>query len=242
MLEVVPGDVIGMPIARFGVYEFAVSELVRRYLKPADVFVDVGANIGYYTIIAGAIVGQSGLVHAFEPSSRVRARLERNVALNGMSHVSIHREAVSSDSGTVRLIESADGKNDGLAYVTASGDAVGTEVRSVRLDELDALQRRVPALIKVDVEGSEPAVFRGATSLLDRADAPTILFESFDIARDGALLRAHGYSLFQPALRDGAVRLTPDLAAPRYRHWEAPNFLAVRNERGRQFADTLSRS
>jgi FkbM family methyltransferase len=235
MLEVLPGDVIGMPIAQFGVYEFAVSQLVREYLKLGDVFVDVGANIGYYSVIAGGAVGESGKVYAFEPSARIRARLERNIVLNDMSQVSVRPEAVTGQSGIVRLIESRDPANDGLAYVNTNGSDAGVEVRAVRLDELTELSERPPVLIKVDVEGGEPEVFRGATALLGCPDAPTILFESFEIARDAGILRNLGYQVFQPALRDGKVRLTPDLEAPRYRRWEAPNFFAVKSERGQLF-------
>jgi FkbM family methyltransferase len=239
MLEVIPGDVIGMPIARFGVYEFAVSNLVRAYLAPGDVFVDVGANIGYYSIVAAGIVGRSGAVYAFEPSPRIRARLERNVALNDMSQIRVRPEAISERSGTVRLIEPQGKGNDGLAYVDTHGGDGGLEVRALRLDELAEISGNPPALIKVDVEGGEPAVFRGATAMLDRVDAPTILFESFELARDAGILRAHGYRVFQPALRQGVVRLTADLDAPSYRRWEAPNFLAVKSERGLQFAQAL---
>jgi FkbM family methyltransferase len=238
MLEVVPADVIGMPIATFGVYEFAVSHLVRQYLGPGDVFVDVGANIGYYSVIAGAAVGHSGTVYAFEPSARIRARLERNVMLNQMRQIMIRPEAVTAHSGIVRLVEPQGVGNDGLAYVQTSAGSEGVEVQAIRLDELPEFSERSPQLIKVDVEGGEPEVFRGATALLDRSDAPSIVFESFEIARDAAILREHGYQVLQPALQHGAVRLTRDLEAPRYRRWEAPNFLAVKSERGRQFVAT----
>lgn len=237
MIEVVPTDVIGMPIARFGVYEFAVSQLVRQYLRQGDVFVDVGANIGYYSVIAAAAVGTSGAVYAFEPSARVRARLERNIALNGMRQIHARPEAVTAQSGFVRLIEPQGLGNDGLAHVAIDGGDVGIEVRAVRLDELPELAAPSPHLIKVDVEGGEPAVFRGAAALLNRGDAPSILFESFEIARDAAILREHGYQILQPALRHGEVRLTRDLNAPRYRRWEAPNFLAVKSQRGLEFIE-----
>jgi len=240
MLEVVPGDVVGMPIAWFGVYEFAVSSLVRAYLRNADVFVDVGANIGYYSVIAAAMVGRSGRVYAFEPSPRIRVRLERNVALNAMEQIEVRSEAVCARVGSVRLIEPEETGNDGLAYVDASGGSLGIEVQAVRLDALAEFSERSPTLIKVDVEGGEPDVFRGASGILERVDAPTILFESFEIARDAELLRQYGYEIWQPALRDGKVRLISDLSAPRYRRWEAPNFLAVKSDRGRQFAAALA--
>lgn len=239
LIEVIPSDVIGMPIMRTGVYEFAASKLVREYLTAGDVFVDVGANIGYYTIIAGRAVGRSGLVHAFEPSPRIRARLERNVKLNGMAQVTLHAEAVTAQSGTVHLVEPMDKGNDGLAFVDTSGESKGIEVRSVRLDELSELRDRPPALLKVDVEGGEPEVFRGASGLLNEADAPSILFESFELERDTDILRSFGYRVFQPVLRNGHVQLSADLSAPRYRTWEAPNFLAVKSARGEHFAKSL---
>ncbi|HET7541842.1 MAG TPA: FkbM family methyltransferase [Polyangiaceae bacterium] len=235
MLEVAPGDVIGKPIALFGVYEFAVSHLVRQYLAPGDVFVDVGANIGYYSVVAGAAVGPSGAVYAFEPSERIRARLERNVELNEMHQIHVRSEAVSCTSGVVRFVETQDVENDGLGYIQTSEQNVGVEVRSVSLDDVPEFSVRTPTLIKVDVEGGEPDVFRGARALLERADAPSIIFESFHIVRDAAILRDHGYQVLQPALRNGSVRLTRDLQAPPYRRWEAPNFLAVKSARGQEF-------
>ena len=241
MLEVIPGDVVGAPIARFGVFEFAVTELLRAYLAPGDVFVDVGANIGYYSVIAGGIVGEAGRVYAFEPSPRIRARLVRNIALNQMANVvEVRPEAASIQAGTVRLVEPVGTGNDGLAYVDTSPGARGIEVAAIRLDGLSELASRTPSLIKVDVEGGEPNVFQGASGLLARADAPTIVFESFEIARDAAILQAFGYEVFQPRLRSGAVRLVSDLSAPPYRRWEAPNFLAVKSERGRRFAAALT--
>lgn len=238
LLEVIPTDVIGMPIALFGVYEFAVSHLVRQYLAPGDVFVDVGANIGYYSVIAAAAVGASGAVYAFEPSARIRARLERNVELNDMRHITVRSEAIAASSGVVRLVEPPGAGNDGLAYVDTSGGTGGVEVRSVRLDELAEFADRPPTLMKVDVEGGEPEVFRGASKLFERDDAPSIIFESFELARDAAMLREHGYEVLQPAMQNGEVRLTRDLTAPRYRRWEAPNFLAVKSARGRDFASS----
>lgn len=236
LLEVIPSDVIGMPIARFGVYEFAVSSLVRQYLKAGDVFVDVGANIGYYSVIAAAAVGPSGAVHAFEPSARVRARLKRNVEVNELRQITVHPEAVGAQGGTVRLVEPEGVGNDGLGHVKATGNE-GTEVRAVRLDELPEFSNACPHLIKVDVEGGEPEVFRGAAGLLERGDAPSIVFESFEIARDAAVLREYGYQVVQPAMHKGSVGLTRDLGAPRYRQWEAPNFLAVKSKRGLAFVE-----
>ena len=240
MLEVIPRDVIGAPIAQFGIFEFAVTQLLRAYLSPGDVFVDVGANIGYYSVIAGGIVGSAGRVIAFEPSARVRARLERNIALNAMAElVEVRPEAVSNEDGLVRLVEPMNVNNDGLAYIDVRGNSSGVEVPAIRLDAVNELTARPPALLKVDVEGGEPNVYRGAAGLLSQPEAPSILFESFEIARDAEMLRALGYQIYQPQLRDRKVRLVQDLTLPRYRHWEAPNYLAVKSARGQRFVAGL---
>jgi FkbM family methyltransferase len=242
LLEVIPSDVIGAPIALFGVYEFAVTHLLRKYLEPGDVFVDVGANVGYYSVLAGGVVGRTGRVFAFEPNPRVRARLERNVALNSMAgFVEVRPQAASVSDGMVHLVEPDSPSNDGLAFVDTRADAAGIEVQAVRLDGVPDLLGRRPTLLKVDVEGGEPDVFRGASGLLRSADAPSVLFESFELARDSAILRDFGYQIYQPVLSRGFVGLSRDLSLARYRSWEAPNFLAVKSPRGLRFAQALER-
>lgn len=234
LLEVVPGDVVGKPIVHFGVYEYAVTSLLRAYLRPGDTFVDVGANLGYYSVVAADLVGPTGCVLAFEPSAPMRSRLERNVALNRLSQVEIRAEALGDAAELVRLIAPEGLGNDGLAYVSRDGEG-GVEVPCIRLDSL-TFATGAPAMLKVDVEGGEPQVFAGAERLLMSDDAPSIIFESFELARDAALLQRYGYQVFQPRLHAGSIALTADLTAPRYRRWEAPNFLAVKSPRGVSFA------
>jgi len=239
LLEVIPGDVVGRPIVYFGVYEYAISSLLRAFLRPGDTFVDVGANIGYYSVLAGSLVGSSGRVLAFEPSPHIRSRLQRNVALNRLAQVEVRAEAVTRETGFVRLIEPQGGNNDGLAYVDQSGGERGVRVPAIRLDDEPELAGRPPNVMKVDVEGGEPEVFAGAEGLLRDDSAPSIFFESFKLERDAAILKGHGYAVFQPTWDGGAIRLTDDLRAPAYRQWEAPNFVAVKSVRGRETARSL---
>lgn len=237
LLEVIPSEVIGKPITLFGVYELAVTQLLCAYLKAGDTFVDVGANLGYYSILAAQAVGPGGRVVAFEPNDRVRSRLQRNAALNGFAQLQIRSEAVGETSGIVRLVEPSGSGNDGLSYVdTAGSSTTGVEVRSVRLD---AVLAQCPALIKVDVEGGEASVFAGARGLLERGDAPAILFESFKLKEDAEELHRHGYRIFQPRLHAGRIRLTDDLQQARYRRWEAPNYLAAKSDRALTFCEPL---
>jgi FkbM family methyltransferase len=236
LMEVLPDETMSRSILYYGVYEYAPSELVRAYLAPGDTFVDVGANMGYYSLLAAARVGGSGRVLAFEPSARVRARLERSVSLNGFTHVAVRSEAVGEVNGHVTLVEPGS-DNHGLAFVQKEGGVdVGARVRSVTLDDVLGAGKPTPALIKVDVEGGESEVFRGASRLLASPEGPAILFESFKLAHDRVLLERHGYEVLAPSLERGRFCLRPLSTSPdAYRTWEAPNYFAAKGERGRAF-------
>lgn len=240
LLEVIPSDVIGKPIARFGSYEFAVSALLRAFLKPGDVFVDVGANIGYFSVLGASRVGPSGLVLAFEPNRRIRARLERNVSLNDLTQVRVRSEAVSDAEGTLHLLEPAATDNDGLSRLVRASEPGSVPTKTLRLDAVAELLASPPSLIKVDVEGHELEVFAGATGLLAQDDAPALVFEAFDVKPYVEALTGHGYAIYQPRLGARTVLLTADLQAPPYRTWEAPNFFAVKSREGRRFAAELA--
>src|SRR4029079_13353817 len=86
-----------------GRYEENTVALMTRLLKPGDCFVDVGANIGYLTLVGARLVGPTGTVIAFEPLSKARRWLERNVALNNGSQIAVHGDAVCDRTGTVVL-------------------------------------------------------------------------------------------------------------------------------------------
>jgi FkbM family methyltransferase len=234
VLEVRPNETIGRAVAESGVYEFAPSEIVRAYLRRGDIFADVGANLGYYTVLAAERVGASGRVVAFEPYAPVRARLLRNVALNEFSHVEVVPLCVGARAGTAYLAPPACEQNAGTAEMRTEQSPGSTPASVVPLDE--ALHGRTPALVKVDVEGHEAEVFAGASALLSSEDAPSIVFESFRVAEDAALLQRHGYEVFSPVLDRGRVALLPLSAnQPYYRDWEAPNYFAAKSARGLAF-------
>jgi len=86
-----------------GVYEPFETELVRKEVKKGDVVLDIGANIGYYTLIFAKLVGQEGEVLAFEPDPNNFALLKKNIEINGYRNVSLLQKAVSNRSGKIRL-------------------------------------------------------------------------------------------------------------------------------------------
>ena len=171
--------VIGLNIVR-GRYEREEIAFVRRLLNPGDTAVDVGAHIGFFTMHMASIVGLAGRVYAFEPLDSNADLLERSIAENRFSdRVVFCRAAVAAASGSAILTFATETLNSGGAYLLRPGTApltgnVERKVPAVALDDLEL--RRPVRFIKMDVEGAEPQVVRGASRLL-KADRPVILSE-----------------------------------------------------------------
>lgn len=222
------GEYLGQDIYTTGAFERAACELVRDSLKPGDTFLDVGAHLGLYTLISGGVVGPTGRVHSFEPGEKRRRLLRMNVEANGYRHVTINDCAVGETAGTGSFVEGPS-RNLGTSHVVAGGGA-GPQVRLVSLDEY--CQRngitRVDGM-KVDVEGAELGVFRGAAGVLRELGVRFILYET-DRTMSGRfgsdpsdvheLLRRAGFEI--RAFVDG--RLTPLADAPA----DATDFFATR--------------
>ena len=136
-----------------GYYEQAVQCFLERNVTPGDVVYDVGAHIGFFSVCAAKL---GAVVYAFEPLPENAARLRENVSLNGFD-ITVVEAAVWADDGTVDLVP---GDSDFESRV-APGDAVP----SVSLDAFSE-RERPPALMKLDVEGAEAQVLRGARRIL----------------------------------------------------------------------------
>jgi len=146
-----------------------------RYLRPGDGFIDVGANVGVYTLYAAAFVGRQAVIDSFEPAPNSAHRLRENLALNGLCNVTVHEMAVGSANDDVRLSVDKDDTCNQIRTdaVVASGRMV--EVPCVRLD--DWVQHRCYAMGKMDIEGAEPLALIGGELMLQRANPPVWLLE-----------------------------------------------------------------
>ena len=171
--------VIGLNILR-GQYEQDEIRFACSLLKPGDSAIDVGAHIGVFTMQMAAAVGPEGRVYAFEPLDSNAALLERSISENGFGdRIRFQRAAVGAAAGTATLTFPVETLNSGGAYLLKDGTAplAGNRKREVPLVALDALDLRRPLrFIKMDVEGAEPQVLRGAERIL-RDDRPVILSE-----------------------------------------------------------------
>jgi FkbM family methyltransferase len=171
--------VIGLNIVR-GRYEEDEIRYVRSVLRPGDTAVDAGAHIGFFTIQMAAMVGPEGMVYAFEPFDANAELLERSIRENRFdSRVVFQRSAVGAASGTATLTFPVETLNTGGAYLLRNGTAplAGNQTRTVPVVALDDVPMRRPVrLIKMDVEGAEPLVIRGAGRIL-RDERPVVLSE-----------------------------------------------------------------
>lgn len=171
--------VIGLAILRD---EYEVHELrfALSVLRPGDVALDVGAHIGFFAVQMAEAVGSGGAVHAFEPLERNWSLLERSIRESGFEdRVHLERAAVSDVSGTSRLHFAEETLNTGGAFISREpvqglGALASVDVRTIRLDEYEC--RRPVRLLKMDVEGAEPAVVAGAARLL-ASDRPIVVSE-----------------------------------------------------------------
>lgn len=165
-------------------FELSERIFVQKYLRPGDVFIDVGANIGLFSMIAAREVGPKGQVHAFEPSKETWRRLCQNVRINNFGNVVCVHSGLSETAGILELLKSTEGYD---AWNSFGKPIKGLNFRTekVEVHTLDKyvadhdLTERV-GLIKIDVEGWETRVLAGASNLLSHNCAPDLLVEFSD--------------------------------------------------------------
>jgi len=178
MMKVDRSSAIGSSLYWLGYHSINELLLLEKVLKPDMVFVDIGANQGEFTLFAGRRM-TTGRVIAFEPMPQMFAQLQENIQLNGLAEVIIHNVALSNQKGSMTIHAAADAVNEGLGTLYPSGgdfkeagmvqvDIFDDVFRQQRLDRLD--------IIKMDVEGSELPVLRGAHESLVRFH-PVIMLE-----------------------------------------------------------------
>jgi FkbM family methyltransferase len=156
---------ISRQLSENGIWEPFETELLRRSLAPGARFLDVGANLGYFTVLAAAWVGETGRVYAFEPEPRNAGLLTRNIAMNGVQNrVTACEAALSDHSGMARLYLHPDNLGDHQLH--ASADRESVEVQLFPGADWFAGRETALDVIKIDVQGAEHAVVQGLLPLL----------------------------------------------------------------------------
>lgn len=172
-------DHIQRRIHLFGVWEPNLSRWMAGYLRPGDVVVDVGANIGYFSLLAAKQVGPTGRVLAFEPVPSICQRLRQNLAANAATNVEVMPIALSESSGEVEIYRGPQ-RNLGKSGTLPSANAT-SEGRVVKERGAEVIDRNLwPSIrvVKIDVEGDEFAVLKGLEEFLrEAADGTAVVAE-----------------------------------------------------------------
>lgn len=151
-------------------YEPDHVNLMKEKVKSGDYVIDIGANIGYYTLLLAKLVGPDGKVFAFEPDPENFRVLEKNVKLNGYKNIIIENKAVTNENGKVNLFMSNINKGDTKIYQTPEemreGGKSDYEVDSIKLDDYFNENKEQIKFFKMDIQGVEPLAIMGMMSIL----------------------------------------------------------------------------
>ena len=191
-------------------FDYDEMLFLQHFLRPGDAAVDVGGNIGAYSMLCAHLVGPSGAVRVFEPHPVFAGRLRENIGINGFSHVAVSDCAVGKERGTVAFVE----RDVGSRVATASDHGYPTRVVKITtLDESVPADLQI-AVVKIDVEGLEEDVLLGATRLIgaQRVDVWMLevtdgLLEKRGTSRSALFsrLRSLGLGAFRYSGRRGAL-------------------------------------
>lgn len=203
-VRVIWTDVVGWEICTHGYYEPSTVRVIEHFAKAGMVFIDAGANIGQYTLLAA---GLGASVHSFEPDPETFPLLEYNVSTNNFTNVCLNRCALSERCETAAFYL---GRPDKVAWSSLRRSAGASASCFVECQSLDHYMEqhtiRHVDLIKIDVEGAELCVLRGASLALLQKPKPYVIVEfaeqnqhafGFSCAELREFLRSHSYNLFR---------------------------------------------
>ncbi|MGI8407673.1 MAG: FkbM family methyltransferase, partial [Actinomycetota bacterium] len=193
----------GRSLYRYGFPE-PEAQLLRELLRPGDVFVDGGAHIGVFTLLAAALVGETGRVVACEPVPENMELLEANVALNRFACVETHMVALGEQSGHGALFSFGEGSALGSFAPASLEGSIRMPVEVKTLDEVTVGFVARVRLVKLDIEGAELLALRGAPAVLRAKPDFLLELEPEHLARQNAtigelqtLFSAVGYRGFE---------------------------------------------
>jgi FkbM family methyltransferase len=181
---------VATSLIRWGLYAKSETVLFNELIKRRMVVIDIGANIGYFTLLAARLVGEEGKVFAFEPEPYNYSLLCKNVRANGCNNVIAIQKAVFTKSGKMRLfLEKRNLGGHSLSKASILNKAGSITVEVTSLDEFFQNRGFKIDVVKMDAEGSEMGILQGMTNLINENDNLKIITEF-----SPALLRGSGFS------------------------------------------------
>jgi FkbM family methyltransferase len=193
-------------IIAYGIWETWIENVVRRLVGPGDRVIEVGANVGYYTLIIGSLIGPTGRLDAFEANPRIARLLRRSITCSGRSgFVKVHEQIVADRPGTMKLYTSE--RYGGAGNLVENGWNIGdesgwVECEAVKLDDL--YEGQTIDFIRIDTEGAEVLILNGAIGLLQRSPNVKLCVE---------------WSLGMMSARGDVPRLVAALNEMQFRYW-----------------------
>jgi len=184
-----------------GTWEPYTTEVVKQLLQEGMVAVDIGANIGYYSLLAASLVGKTGKVYAFEPEPQNYTLLIRNVNANGYTNIEAHQKAVSHSAGKMALYLGTQSGTHSLFGVRGT-TTQSVMVDLVSLDEFFKERTKNVDIIKVDVQGAEMDVLTGMQNVIKGNDHLILLTEfEPDLAHTGFTVKEYWDKLIESGFR-----------------------------------------
>ena len=211
-----PGDSLDLSIN--GVYGELDTKIIREEIHEGDIVIDVGANIGYYTLIFAQLVGSSGKVFAFEPEPKNFEILKKNIEINNYQNIVAEQKIVSDKSGIVKLF---------IAEHGIVGHRINQQKSSQKFIEIESiiLDNYIKKLnldnkinfIKIDVEGSEPKVLEGTKEIIQKSNQLKIFTEfNREVVKEYGiepkemidLFYRNGFKIYLPNYKENKINLT----------------------------------
>ena len=229
-----PSRAIGRSILTTGVYDLAVSEALARLIAPGDTVIDAGANVGYMTVLSAIAAGPAGRVVAFEPHPALfevlRQNIERVRRRFDTAVTDVRHAALGESSGLATLRIPPDfAANDGVAMLVPDSQKDHNSI-PVTVETLDdVLAAGSAAVLKLDVEGFEESVLRGAPAALGQRRIRHIVFEDHHRTASPVVerLRSAGYQVFSLGWSMRGIVVRPIENGSLEKYYEAPNFIAT---------------
>ncbi len=157
------------------------SRVLKSILTPGDVFVDIGAHVGYFSILASSLIGEKGEVFAFEPAPSMQKSFLRNLDLNKLANVHLFPYAVSNKFGEAVFWFNRTETGTSSLRSVKSNETEEVKVKTVILDQcLEPDVKDRVKLVKIDIEGAELLALKGMRDLLTRENGPDVMCEVTD--------------------------------------------------------------
>ena len=228
-VEVDNHETIGKAIYDTRIYDLAVTEVLWRLIDVGNFVLDIGANIGFTVNISSYRAGGIGKVWAFEPNPLLASRLTKNIRYNKYQNTTLFKTALSDENKDGYLVlPDMYNNNEGVAFIGSEENEKKIKVSLQKLDDLLPPNALVHVL-KIDVEGHELSVFKGAGNAIKNKLIKNIVFEDHnnypsDVA---TLLLDNGYRIFRIEKGWFNIALKDPASASKVSGWEPTNYLAT---------------